>query len=409
MDSDDLDIHDPAFIRDPYAVYERLRRECPVARGERHGGYWLLTRYEDVREAARDWRTFTSSVPGVTSIPMAARRTEPQLPLEIDPPLHSRYRALVNPVFSPARIEALRPRVESLATSLVDSLLERSRTGTGTVVDLVTEYAVPLSVGTLAEFTGLPREDSHLWVEWQRRMFDVRNREDGARATEEMSAYIEGLIRDRKRAPRADDFISLLLKSEVDGHRLTDREIHAFCQLQFGAGFETTADAMSTTLHYLAAHPEARRQLEGAPDLIPTAVEEFLRFATPIQIFGRNATHDMELHGRQIKKGDVVAISFAAANHDQSVFANPDECMLDRTPNRHLTFGSGVHLCLGAPVARLELTVTLQQFTRRVSMMRLAAPSEAMANEGVAGADGAIWKRRGDRHGLACLPVQLRG
>lgn len=396
---DGLDIHAPEFVRDPYETYDRLRHECPVARGEGYGGYWLLTRYDDVRAAARDWRTFTSSVPGVTSIPVATRRTEPQLPLEVDPPRHSRYRALVNPLFSPARIEQLRPQVESIAAGLVDGLLEELRAGA--VVDLVAGYAEPLALGTLAAFTGLPHEDSRRWVDWQRRLFDVQNREDGDRATREIDAYITALIEDRKGAPREGDFISLLLASEVDGHRLTDSEVRAFCQLQFAAGFETTADALSLTLHYMAMHPETRARLAASPDLVQPAVEEFLRYATPIQIFGRNAARDLELHGRQIGQGEVVALSYGSANHDPSAFPDPATCQLDRftgpTTARHLTFGAGIHLCLGAPVARLEMAVSLREFTTRVPPLRLTAD--------VAPA----WKSRGDRRGFASLPVALAG
>ena len=424
--TEDFDIHDPAFAADPYPTYERLRRECPVVHGEKHGGYWLLTRSEDVRQATRDWKTFTSSVPGVTSIPVATRRTEPQLPLELDPPLHSRYRALVNPVFSPARIETLRPRVEALAAQLVDAILDRSHTSSANsgeqqgLADLVRDYCVPLSVGTLAEFTGLPREDGFKWVDWARRLFDINAHEDGVRATHELNAYIDGLIAARRHTPRPD-LVGILLKSEVDGHRLTDQEIRAFCQLQFLAGFETTWDAMSVTLLYLLGDPdgpEIRRRLAADPALIPAAVEEFLRYVTPIQIFGRNAAHDLELHGHPIPKGDVVAVSFASANHDPTVFPNPERCLLDRfhsspsntgnlgstssaagaggqgtAPARHLTFGAGVHLCLGAPVARLELAITLREFTTRAAHLRLDPTYPA------------IWKTRGDRRGLSSLPV----
>ena len=290
----------------------------------------------------------------------------------------------------------------------MDALLDRLHAGE--VVDLVAEFGEPLSVGTLAEFTGLPREDSSLWIEWERRMFDVRNPTAGDRASQEMSTYILGLIAARKQAldaqpleTPANDFIGLLLQSEVDGHRLTDREVHAFLQLQFGAGFETTADAISVTLHYLATHPGVHQQLAEHQELLPHAVEEFLRYVTPIQIFGRNATHDLELHGQHIQQGDVVAISYGSANHDPDVFKDPATCILDRfadtgTP-RHLTFGAGVHLCLGAPVSRLELGITLREFTTRVPPLRLASPINAPPR----------WKQRGDRRGLATLPVQLAG
>ena len=386
----EFDIHDPAFARDPYATYDRLRTKCPVKHSALHGGIWLLSRYEDVRNAAIDWRTFTSSVPGVTAIPIITRRTEPQLPLELDPPLHSRYRALVNPVFSAARIEELRPRVTAMATRLISQLLEQ---GGG---DLVPDYAVPLSVETMAEFTGLPKHDSGLWVGWIRRMFDVAHPADSERASHEFGMYIDDLIRRRRAAP-CGDFVSLLMESEVEGHHLTDPEIHSFCTLLFGAGFETTADALSVMLYHLAEHPENRHRLAAEPDLIPTAVEEFLRYISPIQIFGRNATRDVTLDGQTIPKGDVVALSFASANHDPNVFSDSEECILDRTPNRHLAFGAGIHFCLGAPVARLEMAITLEEFSRRVKGLKLA--------EG----NAVKWKTRGDRRGLETLPVVIAG
>src|SRR5262249_21346564 len=157
-----------------------------------------------------------------------------------------------------------------------------------------------------------------------------------------------------------------------------------FCTVQFGAGFETTADAIGVSLHYLAEHPDDRRRLAADPRLIPTAVDEFLRYVSPIQIFGRNTTREIALHGQTIKEGDVVALSFGSANHDSTVFPDPERCLLDRAPNRHLAFGAGPHLCLGAPVARLELAVTLQEFARRIPQYTIA-PGAAVA-----------WKTRGD-------------
>ncbi len=384
----EIDIHEPSFVRDPYPTYDQLREKCPVMHSDLYEGFWLLTRYEDVKQAATNWRTYTSSVPGVTAIPIIMRRTEPILPIELDPPLHSRYRALVNPVFSSQRIEAMRPRVLAIATSLIDRLVER---GGG---DLVADYAVPLSVETLAEFTGLPKADSGKWVNWIGRMFNVRDRADGDLATREIGLYIDELIAARRKNPTGD-FLGILIASEVEGHRLTDKELRSLCLVVFGAGFETTADALGVMLYWLAEHPEDRRRLIVEPHLVSTAVEEFLRFITPIQIFGRNATADTELHGRQIKRMDVVALGFGSANHDPAVFSQPEHCVLDREPNPHLAFGAGVHRCLGAPVARLEMQITLEEFARRI-------PDYAVAP------DGAVeWKTRGDRRGLNSLPVLI--
>lgn len=386
-----VDIHDPAFARDQFAAYSELRSKCPVMRSLLYGKFWLLSRYEDVKAAALDWRTYTSSVVGVTAIPVVTPRSEPQLPIELDPPRHSRYRALMAPVFSIARTDELRPRIAMLAVQLIEQILARSRTD---VVDLVEAYAAPLAIGTLAEFTDLPREDAHLWEDWIHRMFDVRDPACGAAAAAEFEGYIHGLI-ERRRAAPCDDFVSLLIGSEVEGQKLTDREIHSFLTLTFGAGFETTQDALSVTLHYLAGHPEDRASLKANSALVPSAVEEFLRYVSPIQIFGRNTTRDVELHGVTIPKGDIVALSFGSANRDPEVFSAPDEVVIDRKPNRHLAFGAGPHQCLGAHVARLEMAVTLTEFLQRVPGWQLA-PDSAVE-----------WKGRGDRRGLSRLPVIL--
>ncbi len=386
---DDLDIHSRSFSENPFLHYDQLRQDCPVMHSPRYGGFWLLTRYDDVKSAALDWRSYTSSVVGVTAIPIITPRTEPMLPIELDPPLHSRYRALVNPVFSAERVEKLRQPIMALIERLVDNLLAQ---GGG---DLATEYAVPLSVGALAAFTGLPPADSHLWVKWLDRMFQPKDPAGTQQASREFGAHIDQLIAERHAQPQ-DDFISLLIAAEVDGHRLTDSEIHSYCTVIFGAGFETTADALSVMLCWLAEHPDDWKRLQREPGLIPSAVEEFLRFSSPIQIFGRNASHDLELHGQHIPGGDIVALGFGAANHDPAVFAEAERCVLDRSPNKHLSFGAGVHICLGAPIARLEMQLTLEVMLRRLTSLQRADAAPL------------VWKPRGDRRGLATLLVTLQ-
>jgi len=385
------DIHDPAFAQDPYPAYAELRTKCPVMRSLLYGKFWLLSRYEDVKAAALDWKTYTSSVVGVTAIPIITPRTEPMLPIEVDPPLHSRYRALMAPTFASARIEEMRPRLTALAVRLIEKILARPR---GEVVDLVSTYAAPFSIGTLAEFAGLPGQDADQWSGWITRMFDLRDREGGQHAAAEFGAYIDELIARRRDNP-TDDFVSELIAAEVEGHKLTDREIHSFLTVTFGAGFETTQDAVSVMLHHLAEHPADRARLRVEPELVPRAVEEFLRFITPIQIFGRNTTRDTTLHGVTMPQGDIVALGFGSANHDPAQFPDPEQVILDRTPNRHLAFGAGPHTCLGAPVARLEMEITLTEFVQRVPGWRVA-PGHTVE-----------WKPRGDRRGLARLPVVI--
>jgi cytochrome P450 len=285
----------------------------------------------------------------------------------------------------------MRPRLTAFAHELIDAILARPR---DELVDLVSAYAMPLAIGTLAIFTDLPREDAGRWSGWIGRMFDMKDREGGKRAAAEFGTYIDRLIASRRAEP-TDDFVSKLIASEVEGHRLTDKEIHSFLTVTFGAGFETTHDAMSVTLHHLGEHPEQIARLRREPDLVTTAVEEFLRFVTPIQIFGRNKTRDTTVHGTTIPEGDIVALGFGSANHDPDQFPDPEKVVLDRSPNRHVAFGSGPHTCLGAPVARLEMEITLTEFVRRVPSWRIA-PGASVE-----------WKGRGDRRGLLHLPVVI--
>jgi cytochrome P450 len=385
---EDVDIHDPAFVRDPFTAYDRLRRECPIARSNKHGGFWLMTRYEDVRAGAINWRDYTSCVAGVTAIPVITPRTEPMLPIEIDPPRHSRYRALVNPAFTPERVEEITPYIGNLAASIVGRMAAKG------AADAVAEFCVPVAIASLAAFTDVPLADSERWVGWITKMFDVRDLVAGAAASRELVDYIDGLIAARRALPTGD-FISMLIAAEIDGERLDDGQIRSFMTVVFGAGFETTADGLSVMLHWLAENPDGLERLAAEPTLIPMAVEEFLRFSSPIQIFGRNAAGDLSVHERQIEAGEIIALGFGSANRDPAMFESPDELRFDRRPNRHLTFGAGPHLCAGAGVARMEFAVTL------------AALIDAGIGLSLDPAAPPRWKTRGDRRGLASLPLLI--
>lgn len=385
---EDVDIHDPAFVRNPFTAYDRLRRTCPIARSNKHGGFWLMTRYEDVRAGAINWRDYTSSVAGVTAIPVITPRTEPMLPIEIDPPRHSRYRALVSPVFTPERVAEITPRIGKLATSILERMAEKGS------ADAVAEFCVPVAIASLAAFTDVPLADSESWVGWITKMFDVSDPVGGAAASRDLVAYIDGLIAARRAAPTGD-FISMLMAAGIDGESLDDGQIRSFMTVVFGAGFETTADGLSVMLHWLAEHPADLARLAAEPGLISTAVEEFLRFSSPIQIFGRNAARDLSVHGRRMRAGEIVALGFGSANRDPAMFEAPDELRLDRRPNRHLSFGAGPHLCAGAGVARMEFAVTLE------------ALIEAGIGLALNPADAPRWKTRGDRRGLAGLPLLI--
>lgn len=382
-----FDHHDPEFVKDPESVFGPIRATHPLLHSDLYGGFWVITGYDDVTAAALDHESFTSAVPGMTIIPPSQPRDVPLLPLELDPPEHTRYRALVNPLFAKTRIDAMRPDLEALATRLLEPIV---RNGGG---DVMADFAHPMSLGSLARFMNLPEEDEELWFDWVERMFSsaLRDKADQAEAVRDAEAYIDARIAERKREPR-DDFLGMLLVAEVDGHRLSDVEVRQFGITMLLAGYETTSGAMGMSLLHLAHHPELRTQLFGDTEgLVHSAVNELLRFVSPVQVFARNAAHDVELHGETIPEGDVVLLAYGAANHDPRAFQDPERCVLDRHPNRHVAFGHGRHLCLGANLARLELTIMIERFADLFPEFRVD-PEHAPT-----------WKPRGDLRALASL------
>jgi cytochrome P450 len=384
-----FDHHDPRFVEDPESVIGPIREEHPLVHSDLHGGFWVLTRYDDVTQAALDHESFTSAVVGTTIIPPSQPREYPLLPIELDPPEHTRYRALVNALFAKPRIEGLRPELEALATRLLEPIAAAGRG------ELMAEFAHPMSLGSLARFMNLPEADEARWFDWVERMFSnaLLDRDDQRDAVRAAEAYIDALIDERRDEPR-DDFIGMLLAAEVDGHRLSDVEVRQFGILMLLAGYETTSGAMGMSLLHLARHPEQRARLLADPaGLAHTAVNELLRYVSPVQVFCRNAAHDLELHGETVPAGDVVLLAYGAANHDPRAFADPDRCILDRHPNRHVAFGHGRHLCLGANLARLELTIMVERVADLFADFRLDTEHAP------------TWKPRGDLRSPATLDL----
>jgi cytochrome P450 len=388
-----FDHHDPRAVSDPESVFGPIRENQPVLHSDRYGGFWLLTRYDDVITAALDHEAFSSAVAGTTLIPPTQPRTDPLLPIELDPPEHTRYRALVNSVFGKPRVDALRPALESLATRMLEPF---ARKGGG---DVMAEFAYPMSLGSLALLMNLPEGDQPSWFDWVERMYSnaLRDKGDQAQAVRDAEAYIDALIAERRREPR-DDFMGMLLEAEVEGHRLSDLEVRQFGMLMLLAGYETTSGAMGMSLLYLAQHPELRAQLFADVDgLAHTAVNELLRVVSPVQVFGRNAGHDVDIYGETIPAGDVVLLAYGAANHDPRAFEQPERCVLDRQPNRHLAFGHGRHLCLGANLARLELTIMIERFAALFPAFRVDPGRPP------------TWKPRGDVRALSSLHLLAGG
>ncbi|GAB3615671.1 cytochrome P450 [Okibacterium endophyticum] len=383
-----FDHHDPDFVVDPWETYARLREESPVLHSANYGGFWLVSRYDDVVAVASDWQSFTSSVPGVLLIPSGIPRTDPYLPIEVDPPKHTQYRSIVRPVFSPRRVASFAEPLAQLASRLLGTMVEA---GGG---DVTTAFAEPLSATSLAKFIGLPEEDHELWVDLVERSLSgqIGDKEDAARAAKEFQVYISRIIALR-RDNREDDLISMLMDSEVDGAKMTDHEVHGFILMLLIAGHETSASAVSYLYWHFARHPEDLEFLRENRSKIPLAIEEIVRLSSPVSIFARNATHDLEFGGQQIKSGDVVGMSFASANRSPDRFDDPDTARLDRFPNPHLGFGHGIHVCLGAPLARLEMSSAIVALLDANVMLTMAGEVE--------------WKGRGDALSLRHVPVRM--
>lgn len=356
-----VDIHSPEFAADPWGVLSGLRSTCPVAHSTSDG--WLVTTYEDVCAAARDDEAFSSASPQPTQsdVPMPSRL----IPIQLDPPEFFSYRKLLNPFFSPAATAKYEGFIRRAANDLIDQFIEQGQT------ELVTAFARPLTAIAVLNIIGLP-VDTRSWQHW---VDMTKHRED--ESEDNPHNHLEGLIRAAaglihqtvaaRRAEPTDDLVSFLVNDAlVDGRKLTDDEFNGIVILILAAGFNTTASAIGNSLIYLEEHPEDRRRLLDDPALIKTAIEEFLRYETPVMALPRVMVADAELSGQELKKGDRVSVMWGSANRDAAAFSDPDQVILDRTPNRHVAFGVGIHRCLGSNVARLELKIGLEEFLRRL-------------------------------------------
>jgi len=296
--------------------------------------------------------------------------------LDLEAPDHTRIRRLVTTAFTPRTVERLAPTVARLAAGLVDDLL---RAGGG---DLLTVVAEPLPVAVIAEMLGVPATDRGLLRPWSAaicRMFELNPDDEAAggavRASLEFSSYLRDLIEERRRNP-ADDLISALIAAHEEGDRLSEQEMISTCVLLLNAGHEATVNATTTGWWTLFHHPDQLSRLRGNPQMLPTAVEELLRFDTPLQMFDRWVLDDIEIGETTVRRGSEVALLFGSANRDPARFPDPDRLDLCRTDNRHISFGLGIHFCLGAPLARVELGATFGTLLRQAPGLRMVREPE---------------------------------
>jgi cytochrome P450 len=383
-----FDPRDPALAADPHSTFARLRRRCPVAWTDRWGGFWALTRYDDLMAVAGDHRTFSNAVQNV--VPHVARPGPRLAPLNVDPPEHTRRRRAINPTLKPRRVARLEPAIRRSVVELLLPLVERGE------ADLVRELAFPLPAYALADYLGVPGEEGlrmRAATERYTRALEEGSVEEVGRTTAEMTGFVRRLVAERRGRP-ADperDLTTGLLRAQrdEDGDLVTIESIRQV----IAAGTIGVTLALASAIRHLAEWRDHQELLRARPDLIPAAVEELLRLYSPNLGFARTATREVEIRGRRIQAGDVVALVYASGNRDEAAFPDPDRFVLDR-PREHLAFGHGIHKCPGAPLARLEIRIALEELLRRTSVFELAGP--------------VAWSRWPE-YGPASLPVRLEG
>ncbi|GMU77237.1 MAG: cytochrome P450 [Acidimicrobiia bacterium] len=357
----------PEAAVDPYPTLRLLRDECPVAHSDRHGGFWIFTRYDDVSAALRDHETYSSTI---IALPKQKPGTIlPTPPLDQDPPAHTRYRQMLLPFFTPQRTAALEPVARRTARDLAAAL-----DGTGGC-EAMSAYCFPMPTVVLGAILGVPAGDQPMFLDWTVKIVEHGGTDPkGAQqANQEIYAYLRDLLAARRHDPR-DDILTFLLHADLDGTPLTDDERLGIATLLLIAGIDTTANTLATALWYLALDRGSQRRIREHPGLLTTAIEEFLRVFSAVSI-ARITTRDVTVGGCPIARGEQVLMSLPAANRDERKFTDAETVVLDRDPNPHLGFGLGVHRCLGSHIARMELRVGLEEFFAAIPDFRLADPA----------------------------------
>ncbi|MFG1946078.1 cytochrome P450 [Nonomuraea sp. NPDC048826] len=376
-----FDPWNPDFVAHPYDAYAELRREAPVSYFE-PTDQWLIARHADVDELLRDRRLGRSYL-HVATHEEFGRPPEPEFQepfwrvvragmLDVEPPVHTRLRRLVSKAFTPRMVESLRPRVRAVAEGLVDTYVEK---GGG---DLIADVAEPLPVTVIAEMLGIPEADRHLLRPWSSDiclMYELNPTEEmqhtAVRAAEEFAEYLRTLARERSGRP-GDDLISLLAQIP----ELTEDELIGTCVLLLNAGHEATVNATGNGWWALFRNPGELARLRADRSLLPTAIEEVLRWDTPAQMFERWVLEDIEVGGVRIPRGAEVALLFGSANRDPEVFEDPDRFDAGRVDNPHISFGLGIHYCLGAPLARIEMVESFGALLARAPELELVREPE---------------------------------
>ena len=359
-----IDFFSDAMRRNPYPVYDQLRSASPVFH-DPGSGLWMVFDYEGVRRVLNDHDVFSS------------RNGPAEWLIFLDPPRQTKLRALIAQAFTPRSVAGLEPRIRELARQLLDRVIERGE------MDLAADFSVPLPMMVIAEMLGIPVADRPQFHRWSDVILNMSYTVPGGAeaagaarefhaATAEMSAYLTGLL-DERRARPLDDLLTRLVEAEIDGERLTHEEILGFFQLLVVGGQETTTNLINNAVLCLLENPDQFARLRAAPDLLPSAIEEVLRYRSPLQWMFRLTRRDVAVHGQVIPARNLVLAMIGSANRDSRQFPEPDRFDITRTPNPHIAFGHGIHFCLGAPLSRLEARIALGDLLGRAKSLALAS------------------------------------
>jgi cytochrome P450 len=359
----DFDHLDARWINDPFPIWDEMRRTCPIAHTERFMGVYFPSRYQDVRAVAYDTEHFSSRRVVVRETPPPRF---PAPPITSDPPEHRPARMVLLPAFTPDAINKLEPRTRAICNELIDEFLARGS------CDAAVEYAQHIPVRVIAHMLGIPEQDGDLFRKWIHEILEVGITDQSVlvKAVGEMTHYFMGPVHERLENP-GDDLISYLVHAKFNGEPVTADQVVGTLRLLLIAGIDTTWSAIGSCIWHLARTPGDRRRLVREPAMLPTAIEEFLRAYAPVTM-AREVVKQIEINGCTFKPGEMVLLSFPAACRDPEVFPDADKVIIDRKENRHAAFGLGIHRCVGSNLARMEMTVAVEELLKRIPEFSLA-------------------------------------
>ena len=370
----DFDHTDPRWTENPFPIWEELRATSPVVHTERFLGCYLPTTYEAVKQISYDTEHFSSRRIIVRDM---RPETIPAPPITSDPPEHKPAKQLLLPPFTPDAVKKLEPRVRAICNELIDEFIEDKG------CDVAARYAKHIPVRTIAHMLGIPETDSDLFINWIHEILELGIKDQAvlSKAVQELGLYFVGHIEHRKKHP-TDDLISTLMNArDKNGQPLSDAHVQGSLRLLLIAGIDTTWSAIGASLWHLAKTPADRERLVAEPELLPSAVEEFLRAYSPVTM-AREVMKETVISGCPVRPGNMVLLSFPAANRDPAVFPDADKVVIDRKQNPHAAFGLGIHRCVGSNLARMEMTVAIEEWLKRIPHFRLDPAGKVTWSEG---------------------------